>query len=131
MISVSMEILETNQELILQLDQSCMCCNQLSEPFTVERGVKQGSVLSFTLFLTVMDHLLKLLKEKKLGLSLCQTYARAAIHADDPRKIATSKDGVSQQASVISNFVKNANVKMNASKLEVLKILQQHTILRN
>ena len=29
--------------------------NQLSEPFTVERGVKQGSVLSPTVFLIVMD----------------------------------------------------------------------------
>ena len=44
--------------------------NQLSEPFTVERGVKQGSVLSPTLFLTVMDHLLKQLKEKNM-VSLC------------------------------------------------------------
>ena len=31
----------------------------LSDPFTVKRGVKQGSVLSPTLFLTVMDTLLK------------------------------------------------------------------------
>ena len=43
--------------------------NQLSDPFTVERGVKQGSVFSPTLILTVMDQLLKQLKEKKLGLS--------------------------------------------------------------
>ena len=57
---------------------------------------------------------------------MCQTYAGATIHADDLRTIATSKDAVSQQASVISNFVKKANLKLNASKLEVLRISQQH-----
>ena len=31
--------------------------NELSEPFSVERRVKQGSLLSPTLFWTVMDHL--------------------------------------------------------------------------
>lgn len=36
--------------------------NQLSESFTVERGVKQGSVLSPNLFLIVMECLLKQLK---------------------------------------------------------------------
>ena len=30
--------------------------NQHSEPFTVERGVEQGSILSPTPFLTVIDH---------------------------------------------------------------------------
>ena len=93
--------------------------NQLSDPFTVERGVKQGSVLSPTLFLTVMDQLLKQLKEKKPGLSVCQTYAGAAIHADE-------KDAVSQQANVICNFAKTANLKLNASKLEVVRIGQQY-----
>ena len=100
--------------------------NQLSEPFTVERGVKQGSVLFPTLFLTVMDRLLKQLKEEKHGLSVCQTYAGAAIHADDLRTTAASKDTVSKQATVISNFARNANLKLNESKLEVLQVSQQH-----
>ena len=100
--------------------------NQLSELFTVERGVKQGSVLSPTLFLTVMDCLLKQLKEEKHGLSVCQTYAGAAIHTDDLRTTAASKDTVSKQATVISNFARNANLKLSESKLEVLRVSQQH-----
>ena len=50
---------------------------------------------------------------------MCQTYAGAAIHADDLRTTAASKDAVSLQASVISNFGRNACLKLNASKLEV------------
>ena len=97
-----------------------------NQPFTVERGVKQSSVLSPTLFLTVMDRLLKQLKEEKHGLSVCQTYAGAAIHADDLRTTAASKDTVSKQATVISSFARNANLKLNESKLEVLWVSQQH-----
>ena len=45
-------------------------CNQLSGHFNVERGVKQGSVLSPTLFVIVMDSLLKQIKENNSGLSV-------------------------------------------------------------
>ena len=96
--------------------------NQLSETFTVERGVKQGSVLSPTLYLIVMDQLLKQLKEKNYGLSVCQTYAGAAIHAEDLRTTAASSDAMTQQVSVITNFTKNNNLKLNVSKFEVLRI---------
>ena len=50
---------------------------------------------------------------------MCQTYAGAAIHADDLRTTAESKDAVSQQANVICNFAETANLKLNASKLEL------------
>ena len=57
---------------------------------------------------------------------MCQTYAGAAIHADDLRTTAESKDVVSQQANVICNFAKTANLKVNASKFEVVRIGQQY-----
>ena len=94
--------------------------NQLSEPFTV--GVKQGSVLSPTLFLIVMDQLLKQLREKKYGLSVCQTFAGVAIHTDDLRTTALSKDIMSHQAREITNFTKDNHLKLNASKLEVVRV---------
>ncbi len=45
---------------------------RLSGGFAVERGVKQGSVLSPALFLLVIDPLLK--KLEKSGLGLCVDY---------------------------------------------------------
>ena len=72
----------------------------------------------------LMDQLLKQLKEKKL--SVYQTYAGAAIHADDLRTTAESKDAVSQQANIIRNFAKTANLKLIASKLEVVRIGRQY-----
>ena len=93
--------------------------NQLSEPFTVERGVKQGSIL-FYLIPDCDGSTSNAAKREKIpGLSVCQTYVGAAIHADDLRTTAESKDAVSQQAYVICNFAETANLKLNASKLEL------------
>ena len=60
------------------------------------RGVKQGSVLSPTLFLTAMDLLLKRLRESKCGLYVRGTYMGGAVHADDLRTTAASSDAISK-----------------------------------
>ena len=55
----------------------------MSDPLLTGRGVKQGSVLSSTLFLTVMDLLLSKMRFSNIGLSVRGLYIGAAIHADD------------------------------------------------
>ena len=54
------------------------CCvkveDRLSNAFPVQRGVRQGSVLSPTLFLLVMDPLLKKLETASLGLKINDLY---------------------------------------------------------
>ena len=79
-----------------------------------------------------MDHLLKILKKKEIRSLCAKPMQGAAIHADDlQRTITTSKDAVSQQTSLINNFTKISNLKMNASKLEGLMISQDIRIQRN
>ena len=72
-----------------------------------------------------MDCLLEQLKEGKQGLSLCQTYSGAVIHAEDLRTTGASKNSVSKQACVISNFARNSHLKLITSKLEAVRISQQ------
>ena len=57
--------------------------NRLSKSYVLERGVKQGSILSPALFLLVMDPLLSLLESSRIGLSINNLYAGGFIHADD------------------------------------------------
>ena len=93
-----------------------------SYSFNISRGVKQGSVLSPTLFLTVMDLLLKRLRESDCGLHVRGTYMGAAVHADDVRTTAPSAEGLSQQNAVINQFARDSRLRLNTIKTEVIKI---------
>ena len=85
----------------------------ISNSFNISRGVKQGSVLSPTLFLTVMDLLMKRLRESDCGLHVRGTYMGAAVHADDLRTTAASAEAVSQQNVVINQFVRDFCLRLN------------------
>ena len=58
----------------------------LSEPYPIQRGVNQGSVLSLVLFLLVMDPLLRVLEQSGLGLSVNNFSAGGFLHGDDIRQ---------------------------------------------
>ncbi len=96
------------------------CDGVLSESFMVERGVKQRSVLSPTLFLLVMDPLLKQLEASGLGLSVNNFYAGGFLHADDIRTLATSADSLSAQVALVKKFTEDNFQKLNVQKCEVV-----------
>ena len=64
---------------------------QLSEEYSEQRGVKQGSVLSRALLLLVMDPLLKQLQSTQLELTVNEFNSGRFFHADDIRTLATSE----------------------------------------
>ena len=89
----------------------------MSCPFNIFCGVKQGSVLSPTLFLTVMDLLLKRLRESKCGVYVRGMYMGGAVHADDLRTTAASSDAISKQDAVINSFASVSCLKLNTTNL--------------
>ena len=84
---------------------SCVRISEtFSRVFSINRGVKQGSVLSPVLFLLVMDPILLALKNKPCGLNICGLYLGAFCHADDIRTLASSKLDCSFHISGVKDF---------------------------
>ena len=79
--------------------------------------MKQGSVLSPTLFLLVMDPLLKQLEVSGLDLSVNNFYAGGFLHADNIRTLATGIDSLN---ALVKKFAENNFLKLNVQKCVVV-----------
>ena len=77
---------------------------KLSSSITLERGVLQGSVLSPTLFLMIMDPLLKEFERRSVDPCIGGLYGGAFAHADDIQTISTSRDTLHEQISIVESF---------------------------
>ena len=93
-----------------------------SPSIPVHRGVQQGSVLSPTFFLVVMDKLLLQLSDERCGISICGLYLGGAAHADDVRTIASSAAIAEVQGGVIFEFAHNNGLLVNREKTEVVRM---------
>ena len=91
--------------------------------FPILRGVQQGSVLSPTFFLVIMDKLLHSLKHENVGVSICSLYLGGAAHSDNVRTIETSTQGATEQSKIVSKFASDNGLKLNASKTEIVRFL--------
>ena len=99
--------------------------DKLSNAFPVQRGVRQGSVLSPTLFLLVMDRLLKKLESASLGLKINDLFVGGFAHADDIRTITNSTSSLNAQLEAVSSFTSENFLQLNPSKCEIVSFSRQ------
>ncbi len=101
----------------------------LSGSFGIRRGVKQGSVLSPTLFLPIMNPLLQQLEAAGLGLTINNFYSGGFAHADDIRTLSTSEETLEAQVNVVKHFCEENHLRLNVQKCEVMVFDRQGGVL--
>ena len=99
---------------------------ELTQPFVVERGVKQGSVISPILFLLVMNPLLIGLQQARIGLSVNDFFAGGFLHADDIRTLSTSVASLEEQVSIVRDSARKNFLKLNIQKCEISRNSSSH-----
>ena len=96
--------------------------NKCSDSLPVKRGVKQGPVLSPTLFIAVMDSLLSFLENSGQGLTMLGLNVGNAAHADDVRAASVSVTAAQTQGNLINAFYQANSLRLNADKTELVMV---------
>jgi hypothetical protein len=93
-----------------------------SEPFEVTNGVKQGGVLSPTLFNVYVDFVFKKLKEKRLGCHLNGHYISCA---DDLTLLAPTKHALQVMLQEVNTVARDLDIKFNGVKSQLVAFNKQ------
>ena len=94
--------------------------NMLSNPFKVNSGVKQGSVLSPTLFIAVIDSLLSFLESSGQELTIHSLKVGCSAHANDVRAASLCLSSAQTQGDLMDAFCKVNSLNLNSNKTEVI-----------
>ena len=92
----------------------------LSSVFNISNGVKQGGVLSPTLFCIYIDNLLQNLKESRYGCKVGDVYVGCIAYADDVLLLCASLFGLKQQIKICEQFACEYKLKFNGDKSKLI-----------
>ena len=94
--------------------------NCMSTPIKMENGVKQGGVLSPTLFCIYFDELLRRLRETDVGCHVGHMSYAAFCYADDLLLLSPSIHGLEILVKTSESFASEYGVTFNAKKTECI-----------
>ena len=114
-----------NQHIRIRYNGTC------SEFFNVSNGVKQGGVISPTLFTCYIDGMLEELKESRVGCFMGHEYLGCVSYADDLVLLAPNITALKNMIHICENYADEYKIKFNGSKSKLLvfdKYAPQSTI---
>ena len=101
----------------------------ISNSFSLQRGVKQGAVLSPILFCLVMSKLGADMDNRSNDLTISNINVGCASRADDIRTCNIGETNVQDQAACINTFTSNNSLSLNNSKLFAYPVVHGHQSL--
>ena len=96
--------------------------NALSKPFETKWGTPQGDCLSPILFTVNLEFALKKLRNKCKSPPEDKPFPNEAVYADDVDLISSSREYIQSLQSKAPAILKEWNLKVNESKLELTKL---------
>ena len=93
---------------------------ELSDLFNISNGVKQGGVLSPTLFCIYIDELLIQLEASNVGCYMGGTFAGAFAYADDLTLLSPSVEALNTMIEICNNYASEYDIIFNASKSKIM-----------
>nr|XP_054761087.1 uncharacterized protein LOC129267399 [Lytechinus pictus] len=93
---------------------------KVSDQIRVTQGVRQGGVLSPTLYTVFVDGLIKVMREKNLGCSVGGRFSGIIVLADDVALICNSSLELQQMLETTFDYVRQWQYRINPSKSAVI-----------
>lgn len=102
---------------------------ELTEPFLIKSGVKQGCVMSGLLFIIVIDWIMRnTIKDKKRGIRWKFTSSLEDLDfADDIVLMSSKFDDLQQKTYIFEKFSKTVGLTINRKKTKSMRINEKYT----
>lgn len=118
-IVILIKSLYTNQKGIVRW------CGQHCDPFPINKGVRQGCILSPSLFSIYTEQVMRNAEIEDLGISIGGRKHSNMRYADDTALAETTFSNAKELLSKVDRAGKEANLKLNAKKTKIMHIGQQ------
>ena len=95
---------------------------ELSETFSISKGMRQGSILSPRLFSIFINDLLLHLKANTNGMKIYNLKLNAIAYADDINLFSTTKTGLQNLIDTCDSYAKKWRIRFNPTKTKCIEI---------